>query len=309
LIEQLAASHAAQRELAKRLDERERHYKDRMREQEQQHKKCMREQEQHHQHRVSELQTELSQCQKRETAVREVFSQNFETTNSIARERLELRELEARLASKEKQLDREHMKLVIEKSSFHSATYETADSLQVEYSPSDSSKSQDIKKKNPDWRWIPKVGKTPSFKTFLNEPCFKEYGLPISIEQMNDPAIELMKRRDYYLGWLDCSWANYTTAHAHMFPECALLFEKASKYLFNAGANVGALLGWAKMCEEEKVDWGVRVYNTRKCIAFELFGDKKTPAPPSDFWRGLVYGREVAEAKFAEECAKDVCVS
>jgi hypothetical protein len=300
LIEQLAASHAAQRDLAKRLDERERHYKDRIREQEQQHKNRMREQEQHHQHRVSELQKELSQCQKRETAVREVFLQNFETTNSIAQERLELRELKAWLACKSKQIDREQQDFERDKAKIHSKTHKTTSSTQEEPTANDFGKSGESNKKTPVWRWMPKVGKTYDFNISLPNKRFKEYDLPLSTKQMNDPAVELMRRHDYYVGWLD-------SFHARPLPTD----EQHPRNAYIAGANAGAVLAWIQYCEKDRADWAVCMFNNysdMKPIATWKVPEAVLVAksPLGDFWRGFMHGTAIAKLKFEEECDKEV---
>ena len=288
MIEQLAASHAAQRELTKRLDERERHYKDRM-----------REQEQHHQHRVSMLQKELSQCQKRETAVREVFSQNFETTNSIARERLELRELKAWLACKSKQIDREQQDFERDKAKIHSKTRRTTSSTQEEPTENDFSKSKEGLKKTPVWRWMPQVDKTYDFNTSPLNKRFEEYDLPLSTKQMNDPVVELMRRYDYYVEWLD-------SIHARPLPTD----EQHPRNAFNAGANAGAILAWIQHCEKDRADWAVRIFNDHSDM--RPIATWKVPeavlvakSPLGDFWRGFVHGTEIAKLKFEEECDKE----
>ena len=272
-----------------------------MREQEQQYKKCMREQEQHHQNRVSELQKELSQCQKRETAVREVFSQNFETTNAIARERIELRELKTWLACKSKQIDREQRDFERDKAKIHSKAHRKTSSTQEEFTANDFSRPQESKKKTPVWRWMPQAGKTYDFNISSQNKSFQKYDLPLNIKQMNDPAVELMRRYDYYMGWLG-SFSSRPLPTDEQHPRNA----------FNAGANAGAILTWIQYCEKDRADWAIRMFDYHSDMS-PIQATWKVPeavlnakSPLGDFWRGFVHGTAIAKLKFEEECDKDV---
>jgi hypothetical protein len=97
---------------------------------------------------------------------------------------------------------------------------------------------------------MPKVGKTYDFNISLPNKRFKEYDLPLSTKQMNDPAVELMRRHDYYVGWLD-------SFHARPLPTD----EQHPRNAYIAGANAGAVLAWIQYCEKDRADWAVCMFN------------------------------------------------
>lgn len=125
---------------------------------------------------------------------------------------------------------------------------------------------------------------------------------------MNHPAIELMRRHDYYLGWLDCIQTTYMKEHADIFSNHPRLVDKQEpRNAFNAGANIGALFCWVLLCTEERAEWAVRLSNTAPTWThLKAYNDTVFDGPNGDFWRGVEHGEEIARARFAEESAKDV---
>ncbi|KAF3010734.1 hypothetical protein E8E13_006912 [Curvularia kusanoi] len=307
LIEQLAASHAAQRDLERRLKEQELRLKEqelRLKEQELR----LKEQELQFASRISELQTELSQCQKREAAVQEVFAQNLETTKEIARKRLSLdKDWKIVMALHEagrKTLEKDRAKFENEKRQFYEKTQDTTRSPQEESTETDGGSSQDSRKTVPVCRWMPQVGRTRDFQ--VSAFRFERLNLPVTFEQINDPVFELMRRQHYYIGWYDCMTSFYASEYAAERPSILTSTNdvKHPANAFNAGANAGALLNWFSKCQVEKPDWDIRL---SKLALWECKSPNVSPSGKFqiDFWKGITHGVDIARTKFAEECAKD----
>ncbi|KAF2252055.1 hypothetical protein BU26DRAFT_502603 [Trematosphaeria pertusa] len=121
---------------------------------------------------------------------------------------------------------------------------------------------------------------------------------------MNGMKVQLLRRHDYYKGWLDCVKASEDEELLRR----GLITEEEAPHLRdmgdlrglkNGGANVGAHFGWSVMCKvHQRRERDVRLDDQERAAAdiTPRAGFEERP-----FWRHVKNGIEQASVKFHEQ--------
>jgi hypothetical protein len=258
--------------------------------------------------RIKELEEELSQCRKREDAIEKVFVQNYEKQQELAGERRRLEREDALLEEERESLrlqaldmaDRkvDEQELKIKNIAAERGGEQTTESNETRTDENSITCAslhrhsfgavKDLFKANPkviDWK--------PAYST---SSTFKHLAPDVT-----DTRVFLMRRHDYYKGWLDCikatddinasvNWIRSDDQKAY------LLNVRDSRNPENAGRNAGLSFMWSALCTEHglpehDVRLDNRTWNIEDLIPFSDRDD-------TGFWKGFRWGAEKMEKLF-----------
>lgn len=266
LIQQLAASHAIWRELETRLASSE--WRSRR--------------------RIRTLERELAQCRKSEGAVRAVFVQYHENVQELGPKLRALERKEAELQEREKRVA-ELEENVTERGEQALAKAEELDVLLAKQKATDDCDNH--------------PGRVRS--TYLlgckNAKLFElasDFKRP---KWFNNIKLTLLRRHDYYKGWLDCKRA-FDTKHA---VACGDLTPAETAYLddshdprspINAGLNAGFIFGWSAICQGQGHPNRDDRLDDRAWTAEDLV--PKVQGADVAFWNSVEVGRKHVEKAF-----------
>ena len=272
--------------------------------------------------RIKELEGELSQCRKRDAAFDEVRMNAFLKEQRSAQKERELEKREARietgsesqeLAHRARELDAREVRLGGEEERMKSRKKEL-DRVKTDF----ESKEAALEAIAPTTQQNPTVvedgkikagirvlfaGNTDSLFKVTDAAKFATYRLPLSFEDMQGHHVDLLRRHDYYKGWMDC-----TRVAGHLeLVEQGHIAASGVPHLYDtmhrknpncAGANAGALFTWAALCQGRKPEWNVRLddrcYTLKSMAIPQLQKDKP-------FWVGWATGEKYARVRFREE--------
>ncbi|KAL1604814.1 hypothetical protein SLS60_004354 [Paraconiothyrium brasiliense] len=259
--------------------------------------------------RVEYLERELNRFQDHEGAILEAFIENQEKEQQLAEKQVKLEKEEQHqrneyelLQIKEEALEEQKrivdMHVAEQKSvlEFYNAKSAWSDKV-----VSESNQDTTITLKEAQRTILVYEG---AEKLFDNESLthLDEYNMGLfNSTVMKSQEIELLRRHDYYKGWLDAKMAENAE---YAFNE-GLLQEGDAEYLwnnidprnaYNAGRNVGGLFYWSALClgtGEEEMD--VRL-DGRQWALSDL--NRPTTIRDEIFWEGVEAGRIAASEMF-----------
>lgn len=140
---------------------------------------------------------------------------------------------------------------------------------------------------------------------FLTEHAtkFDKYVLDLTHKQMNSHGVELLRRHDYFKGWLDCKKNGHLSS-----------LNRRGKFLLSehpqigdrdhperemvAGANAGGLFTWAALNERYNADHNIRL-DDRQWAEIDL--DIPTGCAHYDFWVAVAFARYKVVKHFDED--------
>ncbi|KAF1957965.1 hypothetical protein CC80DRAFT_547021 [Byssothecium circinans] len=265
---------------------------------------------------ISKLETEVAQCRKREQAIRDVFIQNQEKEQELSKwqrsyekQAVDLKQAEVRLGIERRKLNREKAVLRIR------------DKEQQKMLDSNQAKKEGVGLKanhqntkvniidnrvfhEYPYTHIFEAGRTE--QNFMidhnhNTKDFKKHKLP-SLDVAHHSVLELLRRHEYYRGWLDCVKA---TEKAEFVDNCYLPASRLPDVndemsLMCAGANVGANFAWSALCKSRnKPEWNISL-DSREWKISDLRQENVDAGKKSAFWIGVERGRLRAEKRFRE---------
>lgn len=264
--------------------------------------------------RNDKLRQELVQFRKRDNAVRDVFlsvyRREFRTEKELRKEADRLEGWKNKVQQKYRNLRSDQKRLACDQLKFE----EKQMILRTQQAPRDASEdainyfSINPKYDRAQMRPLGEVNPWSAGKISrhfaMGEPLDIWDGKPEQFHKIQ----KLLRKHDYYAGWLDAMRANdhqKTTAMQSM--RIKVDFVKninggTTNYLYdrshprnpmNAGLNVGLLFGWSALCEEHNVpEHDVRLddriwkrKDLERIATEDHFGD-------SDFWVGVTMGTE-----------------
>jgi hypothetical protein len=224
--------------------------------------------------RVDDLERELRQCRAREEAVQAVFIQNFEETQELAEKSRALERDEDRLRQREESVNIRDVMLEEKRSKFgeYLALHNAQSVEKVK------SRDQEVHNKatlpkpsrgltNPDI-YLQDYGNEhiPLF-VVNSRHNFEKYNMDVSFESMNGIQVQLLRRHDYYTGWLHSRQLRVTDEDDVKY-NFHLAADSYGPHKFDAnlpfttseiGINAGFTFAWAALCNEVKPEWGVRL--------------------------------------------------
>jgi regulator of replication initiation timing len=284
LIEQLTASHAAQRALVSQ---------------------------------VEGLERELAQSRKREEAIKAVFFREFEKERQLFIEDKRLREKSAHLEEKSKKIQKA-MKALEEKElglEVSTAFHLGDEGFNEDPTDSDCEDDDHIAIRAPSHSYPFSYGKTALLKLNKIKNC-------CSIIDTKDKRFDLLRRHDYYSGWLDAMRALDHKKAIKMDVKqirCEtrdLVLNESTHYLRdlnhpqnprNAGVNVGLLFAYSALCTQYNLSHRDRRLDVRqwdlsdlKPVAREdLFGEFA-------FWDGVDYAVDKMKTLFTMKIERGI---
>ncbi|KAF1840140.1 uncharacterized protein K460DRAFT_410742 [Cucurbitaria berberidis CBS 394.84] len=265
--QQLAESHAAQRDLERRIAELH-----------EAHARSVHEINRHMERKTSDLLRELEQHKKREAAIQAMFVQNYEKEQELARKVHELEAQNATLQEKEQpKVDKSIAAL------------------------EESSKQNDDSCDN-------YPGLEKGITIFSLADSVKKFGVSADHKRpkwFDGYNVDLLRRHDYYKGWLDCMRAFDDKAAAGRGSLSAEdtdhVFDVESP--FQAGCSVGALFSWSALCNAHGVPQRDNRLDDRQWFLEDLV--PKTPLDDLRFWEGVQAGKNAVEPIFLETMRND----
>ncbi|KNG46444.1 hypothetical protein DDE82_007936 [Stemphylium lycopersici] len=276
--------------------------------------------------RIKNLEEELGQCRKRENTIVEVFLHNFEKEKELARKIKALEERERKVREEDDRVQAEKQELASARREIEIAKdglealapcspngLTSEEYLTCSTPPSPWHRSHQhptSKEEAPKIRPVIKVLHTPGTETLfdpVNQNKFKEYQLPVTFEDMGTNAVQLLRRHDYYKGWLDATKVsvqqrdvNEGFTPASGVPHLHDSFHAKSPR--NAGYSAGMLFTYAALCQEHgKPELGIRL-DDRRFNSRSLAVPKRHEKEP--FWVGYAGGQQYAHKCFWREVAE-----
>lgn len=245
--------------------------------------------------------------------MRVVFIRNHEKEQQLSKKAAQIEIREARWETKKKCLELGHKHLQEEKaivSDYVEEQRKLANALEASINQSSTGIKDDdrtktgaseSKVKKPSRLQPFMIGNSGSLFESESYAHFEEYETIISAEKMKDFGIELLRRHDYYKGWLDCM-RTQERSDAYCkglvdWDEVSYLWNKDDfRSPMNAGANVGMLFAWSALCAE----YGEQDNDTRLDGRTWDLHDLHPPQDfdPKGFWTGVSCGKKIATKKF-----------
>ncbi|KAH5432724.1 hypothetical protein HBI47_096670 [Parastagonospora nodorum] len=277
LIEQLAASHALQRQQESRIRELL--------------------SKQH------DLSKELEHGRKRETAVQAVFVENLEREQELAkRERV--------VEEKMKQLNKQEEYIVEKEKSTNEKVKEVMQLQKAlgHHTPSTSKLEADRVRQKAGVNYLG-LSDYAHCSFSRNTAHLDTDDFHISAAIMNGQDVQTLRRHDYYIGNYSCSYQNLMKEWEQTQPKVES-FPYLNECLANPesnGRNAGALFTFAALCANHKPEWDMRLDKytwPMECIesACGLGGDDRNEA---GFWHGFAEAKEEMKAKFERMLEKE----
>ncbi|KAJ4355375.1 uncharacterized protein N0V89_003391 [Didymosphaeria variabile] len=262
--------------------------------------------------RVEYLERELARCLEREDAVLGALNENQKKEQQLAEKQLKLEKQEQCHICESKLL--QITQDALEKQNRCIDMYIAEQNLVLESYRTGSAQSDAEVESESNRKWTATLQQPRSTilscgdskKLFDNESFahLDEYDFELfNSTVMKSRDVELLRRHDYYKGWLDAKKAEDAE---HAFNE-GLLGERDAKYLWdigdtrsasNAGHNVGASFGWSALCVElDEKDKDPRLDGRQWALADLV---PLTGAQSKDFWEGVRAGSDYAAKNFME---------
>jgi hypothetical protein len=258
--------------------------------------------------RIKELEEELSQCWKREDAIETVFMQNYENQQELAGERRRLEREDALLEEERENLRLQALDMADSMEDEQEVNTENTAAERGDEQTTESNETRidensitcaslhhysfgavkDLFKANPkviDWEHVCSTGSTSKHLA----------------PDATDSRVFLMRRHDYYKGWLDCIKAtddinasgNWTESDDQ---KAYLLNVRDSRNPENAGRNAALSFMWSALCTqhgfpEHDVRLDNRMWNLEDLIPLSDRDD-------TGFWKGFRWGAQQMEKLF-----------